>query len=84
MITKVRSDSGCSLVADIETLLNENLEHVPYAAGVMKVDPSVGLKGIEAIHSWFSEDYPREKSFEKRSRLVLNRFIDYIVSHARD
>lgn len=31
------------LVADLETVLDSQQRHVPYAAGVMRVDPAKGL-----------------------------------------
>jgi hypothetical protein len=89
IMKKVRSDSTKGLkrfmVADIETILNDNLQHVPYAVGVMKVDPADGVKGIDDIVSWFSEDYSIviEHDFERRSTRVLNLFIDYIEANAR-
>lgn len=41
------------IVADIETVLNEEDKHVPYAAaGVMRVDPTEGLPSPGDISWW--------------------------------
>lgn len=65
-------------MADIETILNENREHVPYAIGVMKVSPGQELPSKGSITWWFSEDLFLGSSFEDRSIMILNGFLDYI------
>lgn len=42
------------LVADLETVLDQKEQHVPYAAGVMRVDPAKKLPSKGSISWWFS------------------------------
>lgn len=66
------------MVADFETLvLSSETEqrHVPYAVGVMKVDPGKGLRG--EIAWWYSEDYT-QSDFEDRSKQMVTKLILYL------
>jgi hypothetical protein len=76
-ITKIKSSSALRksfLVADIETILISN-KHVPYAAGLMEVEPGKDLPSIDEITWWYSEDV---ESFAERSQNMLNSFLRYI------
>lgn len=80
LITKIKSSSALRksfLVADIETNLIEN-KHVPYAAGVMEVEPGKDLPSIDEITWWYSEDLFNVESFAERSKNMLNSFLRYI------
>jgi len=59
------------LVADIETIMIENL-HVPYAVGVMVVNPGIKVR-VDRIDTYFSEDYSSRvfPTFEERSTRML-------------
>lgn len=59
--------------------MNANKEHVPYAVGVMKVKPGMNLSK-ESIVRWYSEDVILVSEFEERSIIMLNKFLDYVLS----
>jgi hypothetical protein len=60
-------------VAYIERVLNENKQHVPYAAGVMKVSHRSELsKG--SIAWWYSKESLISESFAERSSMMLDSF----------
>ncbi|KAL2330707.1 hypothetical protein Fmac_018288 [Flemingia macrophylla] len=64
------------LVADTETIINQNSLHVPYAVGVMVVNPGIPVRR-ERIDTYFSEDYSSIifPTFEERSTQMLKSFI---------
>lgn len=41
------------MVADIETILNDNNEHIPYAAGFLMIYPEEGLVSQDLIYTFF-------------------------------
>jgi hypothetical protein len=68
-------------VADFETVLNDKGEHIPYAAGVMKVLPHATVSELDHIMWWFSEDNYHLETFEERSRDgVLKCFIRFLAT----
>ncbi|KAL4553913.1 hypothetical protein LXL04_040018 [Taraxacum kok-saghyz] len=60
------------MVSDLETLLDKNNYHQPYAAGLLMVIPGKNIKDMP-IKTYFSEDYSilYPNDFEKRSEKVL-------------
>jgi hypothetical protein len=71
------------LVADIETVLDQKEQHVPYAAGVMRVDPAKGLPSSGSISYWFSEDFFTLETFHEKSTKMLDSFIGYLTKVTR-
>ncbi|XP_071694593.1 DNA polymerase-like [Rutidosis leptorrhynchoides] len=60
------------IVSDLETLLDKNQFHKPYAAGLLMVFPGKEIQNW-MIETWYSEDYSilYPEDFEKRSKKVL-------------
>jgi hypothetical protein len=73
------------LVADTETIINQNSEHVPYAVGVMVVNPGIPVSRCERIDTYFSEDFSSIifPTIEERSTQMLNSLINRIASITR-
>lgn len=68
-------------MADIETVLIENedkINHVPYAAGLMRVIPGEMLPPKDSIIYWYSEDFITEDSFASRSKAMMNSFLRFM------
>lgn len=72
------------LVADTETIINKNTQHVPYAVGVMVVNPGIPVRR-ERIETYFSEDYSSIifPTFEERSTQMLKSFIFRVATITR-
>lgn len=72
------------LVADTETIINKNTQHVPYAVGVMVVNPGIPVRR-ERIDTYFSEDYSSIifPTFEERSTQMLKSFIFRVAAITR-
>ncbi|KAL5158667.1 DNA polymerase [Glycine soja] len=73
------------LVADTETIINKNSQHVPYAVGVMVVNPGIPVSRRERIDTYFSEDYSSRifPTFEERSCQMLKSFIFRVAAITR-
>jgi len=69
-------------VADMETLLNENNEHVPYAIGLLKCVPNVPVC-TDDISTWFSADHIQLSSQDDRSTRILSSFVNNLESMVR-
>ncbi|XP_071691998.1 DNA polymerase-like [Rutidosis leptorrhynchoides] len=64
------------IVSDLETLLDKNQFHKPYAAGLLMVFPGKEIQNW-MIETWYSEDYSilYPEAFEKRSKKVLTDLV---------
>lgn len=73
------------LVADTETIIDKNSEHVPYAIGVMVVYPGNPVSKRDRIETYFSEDYSSRifPTFEERSCQMLKSFINRVAAITR-
>lgn len=82
-ITKSQSKLDSFVVADIETILVNNI-HTPYAAGFLVVNPGDDLSSLSprSIRTFFSEDYlPLHPKFEDRSYLIIHAFLTNLEVH---
>lgn len=68
------------LVADMETIIVKEEYHVPYAVGLMQVNPGSKLPPKGSVMWWYSEDNFLGQSFEDRSRIMLNSFLDHVLT----
>jgi hypothetical protein len=73
------------LVADTETIIIDNSHHVPYAVGVMVVNPGIPVRLDNRIDTYFSEDYSSRvfPTFEERSTQMLKSFIFRVAAITR-
>lgn len=66
------------LVADIERIMNDQDQHLPYAIGIMEVSVEESLPSKDSISWWYSEDIINEESFAVRSKLMMNAFLTHL------
>ena len=73
------------IVADIETVIL-NKVHVPYAVGLLVVNPCDNLLSIKSsIETYFSEDHLYViDTFEERSIKILSQFIERLASLVKE
>lgn len=84
LVEKTPVKAAPFLVGDIETILNADSLHVPYAVGVMIVYPDRPLPSKEdSLVTWYSEDLFLAGDFAGRSSMMLNYFLDYVVATIR-
>jgi hypothetical protein len=83
IIRKLRQSSlsiKSFLVADIERILNEQKQHVPYAIGIMAVEPGSDLPSKDSISWWYSFDLFMGESFVVRSKMMMDAFLAHLES----
>lgn len=64
----------------METIINSESLQVGYAVGVMRVTPGRELPSQITISWWFSEDMKLVSGLEERSKMMLNSFLDYVIT----
>lgn len=57
--------------------------HVPYAAGLMMVNPGSYPPPKENLSWWYSEDYSTLDSFAERSDQMLSSFVNFLAVKAK-
>lgn len=84
-LNPTKSQRSPFIVADIETVIINNV-HVPYALGLLVVNPCDNLLSIQSsIETYFSEDHiVVMDSFKERSIKILSQFIDRLAYFVKE